>query len=61
MRVAFVGKGGAGKSALSGTFARVLARRGDRVLALDSDPMPGMAFSLGVPASDAGLPDDVVE
>ncbi len=61
MRVAFVGKGGAGKSALSGTFARVLARRGDRVLALDSDPMPGMAFSLGVPVSDAGLPDDVVE
>lgn len=56
-----MGKGGAGKSSLAGTFARLLARRGDRVLALDSDPMPGMAFSLGVPQSDAGLPDDLVE
>jgi len=62
MRVAFVGKGGAGKSTLSGTFARVLAATTtDRVLALDSDPMPGMAFALGVAGSEAGLPDDVVE
>ena len=61
MRVAFVGKGGAGKSSLSGTFARVLAREGDPVLALDSDPMPGMAFALGVEQSDAGLPDEAVE
>jgi CO dehydrogenase maturation factor len=42
------GKGGAGKSVLSGTLARVLARRGNRVLAIDTDPMPGMAHSLGV-------------
>ena len=61
MRVAFVGKGGAGKSSLAGTFARLLARSGERVLALDSDPMPGLAFSLGVPQTDDGLPDDVVE
>ena len=61
MRVGFVGKGGAGKSSVAGTFARVLAARGERVLALDSDPMPGLAFSLGIEQSDAGLPDDVVE
>lgn len=61
MRVAFVGKGGAGKSALSGTFARLLAESGEQVLALDSDPMPGMAFSLNLPQSDAGLPDEAVE
>jgi len=61
MRVAFVGKGGAGKSSLAGTFARVLAADGGPVLALDSDPMPGLAFSLGVPQSDAGLPDEAVE
>jgi CO dehydrogenase maturation factor len=61
VRVAFVGKGGAGKSSLAGTFARVLARTGERVLALDSDPMPGLALSLGVPVTDAGLPDDAVE
>ena len=61
MRVAFVGKGGAGKSSLAGTFARLLAATGERVLALDSDPMPGLAFSLGVPQSDRGLPDEAVE
>ncbi len=42
------GKGGSGKSVLSGTLARVLARRGHRVLAIDSDPMPGLVHSLGV-------------
>lgn len=59
--MAFVGKGGAGKSSLAGTFARVLASSGGDVLALDSDPMPGLAFSLGVAQSDAGLPDEAVE
>lgn len=48
MRVAVVGKGGAGKSAISGTLARILARRGRRVLAFDSDTMPGLARSLGI-------------
>lgn len=61
MRVAFVGKGGVGKSAIAGTFARALARRGEPVLAIDSDPMPGMAFSLGLERSDAPLPDEAVE
>ncbi len=60
MRVAFVGKGGAGKSAIAGTFARALARRGGDVLAIDSDPMPGLAFSLGLEVSDAAIPDDAV-
>jgi len=61
MRVAFVGKGGAGKSSIAGVFARVLARNGVRVLALDSDPMPGLAYSLGVPSRDAGIPAEAVE
>jgi CO dehydrogenase maturation factor len=60
MRVAFVGKGGAGKSAIAGTFARLLARRDGPVLAVDSDPMPGLAFSLGVARSDAPIPADAV-
>ena len=42
------GKGGAGKSVVAGTLARVLARRGHTVLAVDSDPMPGLSRSLGV-------------
>lgn len=49
MWIGVAGKGGAGKSVLSGTLARVLARRGHQVLAIDSDSMPGLAHSLGVP------------
>ncbi len=60
MKVAFVGKGGAGKSAIAGTFARILARRGTPVLAVDSDPMPGLAFSLGLDSDEAPMPDDTV-
>lgn len=46
--IATAGKGGAGKSVLTGTLARVLARRDHRVLALDSDTMPGLTQSLGM-------------
>jgi CO dehydrogenase maturation factor len=61
MKLAFVGKGGAGKSAIAGTFARTLARQGDRVLAIDSDPLPGLAFSLGLAIDDSPpIPDDAV-
>lgn len=60
MRVAFVGKGGSGKSAIAGTFARTMARRGLPVLTIDSDPMPGLAFSLGLEVTDTAIPDDAV-
>ena len=61
VRVAFVGKGGSGKSTIAGTFARLLARAtGEPVLALDSDPLPGLPYSLGVPVDDHPIPDDVV-
>lgn len=58
--VAFVGKGGAGKSTIAGTFARLLARSGASVLAVDSDPMPGMPYALGIPIEEGVIPDDVV-
>jgi CO dehydrogenase maturation factor len=61
VRVAFVGKGGVGKSAIAGTFCRALARRGVPILAIDSDPMPGLAYSLGLELSDAPLPDEAIE
>lgn len=47
LRLAVVGKGGAGKSVVAATLARLLARRGQRVLALDSDTLPGLSLSLG--------------
>lgn len=61
MRIAFVGKGGVGKSAIAGTFARTLARQGAPVLAVDSDPLPGLAFSLGLAIDETPpIPDDAV-
>lgn len=60
MKIAFVGKGGGGKSVVAGTVARVLARRGHPVLAVDSDPMPGLAFALGLAVTDTPIPDDAV-
>lgn len=52
-RVAFIGKGGSGKSSIAGTVARHLARRGWPVLALDVDTLPGLAYSLGAPPGSA--------
>jgi CO dehydrogenase maturation factor len=47
LHLAVAGKGGAGKSVVAGTLARLLARSGRPVLALDSDTLPGLALSLG--------------
>ena len=60
LRVAFVGKGGSGKSTIAALFARILAQQGSRVVALDSDPMPGLAYALGIEVDDAPLPDELV-
>ena len=50
MKLAIAGKGGSGKTSISGTMARVLARRGKRVLAIDGDSNPNLALTLGLPA-----------
>jgi CO dehydrogenase maturation factor len=47
-RVAVAGKGGAGKTTLSATLARLLARRGRRVLVIDADSNPNVAIALGL-------------
>jgi len=56
VRIAVVGKGGAGKSVIAGTMARVLARDGSRVLALDSDLLPGLSMSMGAGPDPAQPP-----
>lgn len=61
LRLAFVGKGGAGKSALAGTLCRQLARNGQPVLALDLDTMAGLALSLGLGKDGARLPPGLAE
>jgi CO dehydrogenase maturation factor len=48
MRIAVTGKGGSGKSTVSGALARHLARRGHKVVAVDADPNPNLGISLGV-------------
>lgn len=66
MRIGVAGKGGAGKTTTAATLARVLARRGLRVNALDDDPNPNLATALGLSAVQiAGLKrvprDDILE
>ncbi len=61
MRIAVAGKGGSGKSVVAGTLARILARRGHRVLTLDSDLMPGLALSLGLGLDSSAMLKDAVE
>jgi CO dehydrogenase maturation factor len=58
MRVAFVGKGGSGKSTAVGTIARSLAAAGEPTLVLDSDVMPGLAGALGTDPTEAGIPEE---
>jgi CO dehydrogenase maturation factor len=61
LRMAVIGKGGAGKTVTSSTMARLLARQGRKVFAADLDVNPGLAISLGLPASEGGMPDGAVE
>ncbi len=48
MKIAVAGKGGSGKTTLAGTLARILGQSGNRVLAIDVDPNPNLAVSLGL-------------
>lgn len=53
MRVAFVGKGGSGKTTLSALFARHLARSGAPLVAVDGDINQHLAHALGLDEDDA--------
>jgi CO dehydrogenase maturation factor len=55
MKIAFVGKGGAGKTTLAALFARHLAAQGHTVLALDADINQNLAAALGEDADEAAL------
>ncbi len=55
MKIAVAGKGGVGKTTVSGTVARALARAGHQVLALDADLNPMLGISLGVGAEQTEL------
>ena len=53
MRIAIAGKGGSGKTTISGTLARLVARTGRSVVAIDADSNPNLATTLGIPADRA--------
>lgn len=56
MKIAVAGKGGSGKTTIAGTLARLLAQSGCEVLAIDADPNPNLAVSLGMgPAESSAI------
>jgi CO dehydrogenase maturation factor len=65
MKIAVAGKGGAGKTTIAGTLARVMADGGQRVVAIDDDSNPNLALTVGVEtmaaSSVAGIPRDMLE
>ncbi len=54
MKIAVSGKGGTGKTFLAGTLAAQFAARGHPVIAIDADPSPNLAQSLGLSPEEAG-------
>ncbi len=65
MKIATVGKGGSGKTTIAGTLARILANCGNKVLAIDGDPNPNLALTLGMTRNDADninyIPPSIME
>jgi CO dehydrogenase maturation factor len=53
MKIAVSGKGGSGKTTLAGNLARAFRRRGHPVLAVDADPNPNLATTLGMTNPEA--------
>ncbi|HEX2965896.1 MAG TPA: carbon monoxide dehydrogenase accessory protein CooC [Syntrophorhabdaceae bacterium] len=52
MKIAVSGKGGVGKTTLAAVMARILAERGNKVIAVDADPDSNLASALGIEEID---------
>jgi CO dehydrogenase maturation factor len=65
MKIATVGKGGSGKTTITGTLARILADENTKILAVDGDPNPNLALTLGITRDDADqinyIPPSIME
>jgi len=65
LKIATVGKGGSGKTTLTGTLARILAEECTKILAVDGDPNPNLALTLGITRDDADkityIPSSIME
>jgi CO dehydrogenase maturation factor len=53
LKIAVSGKGGVGKTLVSGTLASYFAQKGFKVMAIDADPSPNLALTLGISVEEA--------
>ena len=53
MKIAVSGKGGVGKTFVAGILADFFVKKGFKVLAIDADPSPNLALTLGIPLDEA--------
>lgn len=53
MKIAVSGKGGVGKTLVAGALAHYFVNKGYKVLAIDADPSPNLALTLGIPLEEA--------
>ena len=65
MKLAIAGKGGTGKTTIAGTMIREFAQLGHRVIAIDADPNPTLAMTVGIDLATAeeapALPPGLLE
>lgn len=65
MKISISGKGGSGKTTTAGTLARLFARRGHSVLAIDGDSNPNLGITLGITPEEVDdipmLPGDLLQ
>ncbi len=53
MKIAVSGKGGVGKTLIAGVLASSFAKKGFQTIAIDADPSPNLALTLGLPPEKA--------
>lgn len=53
VKIAVSGKGGVGKTLVAGVLAHFFAEQGFKVLAIDADPTPNLALTLGISFEEA--------
>ncbi len=53
-KLAITGKGGVGKTTLAALLAHTYTEQGRKVIAIDADPAPNLAFALGFPLEAIG-------